>query len=340
MRALGSFPAGLAAALSVTSLAGAQSITVPDTFQWSIDHGQRPTSQINRGDCLADASITFSTRVVGASGGAFEVWTGSDCTNVESRRMHASCNPVALPDIDATEVTVRIQDLLQDFNESAGPDTGTAEACEATSNTYGGIERNLFFFVRDTGNDTVAGTATTKKFLYDITAPAPPTNIKAGPGEESLELTFDPAGTNDIKGYRFFCSAVGSAPAGTGGAAAASGSSGCSSSVLVPGQPPPPDTDCGDEEGKGIKSGTATGLQNGVTSAVAVAGVDEYDNVGVLSSLACGTPQEVTGYFEAYRAAGGKAGGGFCSFGPARQGSPSIGLALLLGAATLLRRRK
>jgi MYXO-CTERM domain-containing protein len=54
-------------------------------------------------------------------------------------------------------------------------------------------------------------------------------------------------------------------------------------------------------------------LKNDVNYVVAVAAADDTGNVSVLSSQACETPIELTDFFELYRKAGGKAGGGLCS---------------------------
>ena len=86
-----------------------------------------------------------------------------------------------------------------------------------------------------------------------------------------------------------------------------------------------------------IEAGRAERVAHG---GVGVASTDAFGNVGALSSVACGMPQEVTGFYEAYRAAGGKAGGGFCGFAPARRGAAPILLGLVLGAVALLRRRR
>ena len=73
--------------------------------------------------------------------------------------------------------------------------------------------------------------------------------------------------------------------------------------------------------------------------AIAVAGVDRVGNSGPLSPIACGTPQPVTTFFEAYREAGGRGGGGFCSCGPP---GPAGGVAASLVGVGLwwLRRRR
>jgi len=52
----------------------------------------------------------------------------------------------------------------------------------------------------------------------------------------------------------------------------------------------------------------------------------------------CATPEEVIDFYEAYVAAGGKGGGGYCAFGLNRPGSLA-GLMLVVLAALSLRRR-
>jgi hypothetical protein len=89
-----------------------------------------------------------------------------------------------------------------------------------------------------------------------------------------------------------------------------------------------------------VTATTSMSLKNGVRYAVAVTLADGVGNESVLSNVACGSPAEVTGFFEAYRAAGGQGGGGFCSFAPARRAAVPLGLALLFVGAALSRRRR
>jgi uncharacterized membrane protein YgcG len=154
--------------------------------------------------------------------------------------------------------------------------------------------------------------------------------------------------------------------AGTGGTGATSGASGdggaaggggaaarvrasrsalngtCTSSVLTPGSVPEEMYECGEVRAETATSArTRSDLDNGVEYVVGVAAVDKYDNTGTLSELACGTPTEVTGFYEAYRQAGGSAGGGFCGFGaPARGGHwAALGFAVAVTVARARRRK-
>lgn len=143
------------------------------------------------------------------------------------------------------------------------------------------------------------------------------------------------------------------ASAGTSGVAGTSSSGGttsipetldpsCTSSILVPGEPPREGAiECGTIGALTSSSGdTEPTLTNETEYAVAVATEDSANNIGVLSGLACGTPRDVTGFYEAYTKAGGQAGGGFCSFAPAHRDALWTGAGLLLTACAFWRRRK
>ena len=205
---------------------------------------------------------------------------------------------------------------------------------------------NVYFMLVDSGNN-IMGTFVTWAATYKLLAPPPPDKVKAGIGENQLPITFEYSSSNSdtsINGYSLYCD-----PARGDDAAADAGvlpdDAGplpippCrGSTVLTAGAHPNEVNYCGNA-GKTASSGTATGLVNGVAYNVAVATVDSYGNTGVLSNTTCEVPQPVTGFFEAYHDAGGRGGGGFCSFSLRRQTLP---LFALFGVATylVLRRRR
>ncbi len=137
--------------------------------------------------------------------------------------------------------------------------------------------------------------------------------------------------------------------AGTAGATATAaadegtGNSSCPS-ALREGQPPPLDDpsvfQCGSRGDKSAREAIITGLENNVTYAVAVAGVDDVGNIGVLSQVECVTPIEVDDFFEVYREAGGKGGGGFCSISQRTERGLALLLAGAFGALCWRRRRR
>jgi hypothetical protein len=160
---------------------------------------------------------------------------------------------------------------------------------------------------------------------------------------------------------------VGGADAGSGAVAGATGtdagatgggtSTGGSSSTgedttcqgvhttLIAGASPPeePGYLCGKRTSTVVKDGTASGLVNEHTYAVAVAGVDKVGNVGKLSNVTCQQPVQITDFFELYKGLGGEGGGGFCSFSRITR-APTVpplvaGLCLGLVGLGLLRRR-
>ncbi|MDF3067754.1 MAG: putative secreted protein [Polyangiaceae bacterium] len=143
---------------------------------------------------------------------------------------------------------------------------------------------------------------------------------------------------------------LGAGTSGTSGTTSTAGTAGtgvvidpnCQSSSLIPGQDVPADAvQCGEVVATGASGGETTpDLTNGEEYVVAVAAEDTVFNVGKLSNLACATPKDVRGFFESYRDAGGEAGGGYCSFAPARRSGTAFLLALGAAALVMRRRRK
>jgi hypothetical protein len=134
----------------------------------------------------------------------------------------------------------------------------------------------------------------------------------------------------------------GASGASAGGSAGSASPGSCTSNILVAGEAVPAGITHKGESNSSSLKGEASGLTNGVRYAVAVAGVDDFYNSGTLSNLTCATPELVTGFFEAYRWAGGEGGGGFCAIAGARSRLSAAGFALAaLGLiARRIRRRK
>jgi hypothetical protein len=108
-------------------------------------------------------------------------------------------------------------------------------------------------------------------------------------------------------------------------------------SSIVRNELPPGAFLCGSTSGATSSMETKR-LENGVNYTVALAARDNFKNRGKLSDTTCNTPQLVTDFFESYREAGGKGGGGFCSIhaGP----SSTLAGALAVAALALVARRR
>jgi hypothetical protein len=103
---------------------------------------------------------------------------------------------------------------------------------------------------------------------------------------------------------------------------------------------------CGKDTGLSATSTTVTGLNNFQRYAVAVAAFDLVENIGALSTVQCDTPQPVNGFDEAYRSAGGLAGGAsFCSlsarsFAARAKGWPAAAFAAVAALGQWRRRNR
>ena len=225
--------------------------------------------------------------------------------------------------------------------------TGTdASTCDDPTGLPVISQLQVYFMLVD-GGGIAQGTIATYTVKYKLHAPNPPDNLSADIGDGLLPLHFSYAGNQStdttINGYQFFCDPppgeaaladAGIVPSDAGLAATT-----CTpSKALVPSTRPDTKYSCGSAS-VSATAGNATGLVNGVAYNVAVAATDTYQNVGTISALACNTPQPVTGFYKAYRAAGGQGGGGFCSFSMQRETMPLLSL-IGLASCLLLRRRR
>ncbi len=134
--------------------------------------------------------------------------------------------------------------------------------------------------------------------------------------------------------------------AGASGDAGAAGDGGTSTftSVLVPGELPPPDASlvCGSLVSGADSEYTVKNVANYGYYRVGMAAVDLVGNPGVLSDVQCVQPMPVDDFYRLYRAAGGEAGGGYCSVKAPGRAWGAFASFAALGAVALafaLRRR-
>lgn len=186
---------------------------------------------------------------------------------------------------------------------------------------------------------------------FKLVGPPAPDQVSAGIGGNLLVMSFTYSSVpvdQTGNGFNLYCDPPGGkAVAVDAGLIDADASVGTAltcgaphSQVLVPGDLPPSDGAflCGSTASKNAQSANATNLVNGVPYNVAVAAVDTYGNSGPLSALTCEVPQPIIGFFKGYQDAGGKAGGGFCSF--SRHREPLTLIAVLGFASYLVLRRR
>ena len=290
---------------------------------------------INYDDCVADDTLGITYTISGAPQ-TLEVWVGTNtnCGDINTRMLSGNvpgnCWQVGAVNAPQTStIGLKVRDLLPHGASNAG--TGTAQVCadlaNGTGTTAGNGTLNVYFVLLM--GTSALGAAPPLAVPFDLQGPPPPTKLSVLLGDTRLfpSWNVDSSASTDSLGYYIYCEQ-------------ASSTSPCSGTALVAGMVPPANIEENGETGKSTTSGEASGLTNGVAYACGVAGFDALFNVGKLSELVCATPEPVNGYFKQYRAAGGQAGGGYCTFArstatPAAVLTPLAALALLV-----LRRRK
>lgn len=246
----------------------------------------RPAEQqrlwINRADCLANDAFNFPLTISGfISGITLEVWvsegsvdckelnnrsgTNQQCWNVGTFSGNQTLNPI---------LTVSARDIIGKHRQGGGPGQGTIEDCSAAATTDAPLPLQVFFLVQR-GQEVLTSPEPYVSISYDLRGPVAPTGVKAGIGENILVLDWALSGSQDIRGYNFYCDPpnkeiTGPAPtplpkaacAGSGGASA-SGSSG-SNGVGLAGT--------GGGSGASGSSGGASGSTSGGASGGALGG--------------------------------------------------------------------
>jgi len=218
------------------------------------------------------------------------------------------------------------------------------------------------------------------KTLYDLMGPPPPSGLEIGTGEGMITASFKASVADDFAKYRVYCFRAVATPTpsdtgvtdsgGDGGGAdaadAGSGDAGAKASsdagdagksdageapkcpAGYPFKPGALPTDaleayvCGESKSQGADI-VLEGRDNEVPYAVAIAAVDKQGNYGLLSEVECGTPKATNSFWDEYNAAGGHAGGGYCSIGDAglsTSGYVALGAIALAASAWLTRRRR
>jgi hypothetical protein len=340
MRRLPWFPSACVSLglLLTTGSAFAQSIEVKTPLRPGREERGNPNrlqpNQVNRTDCLAGDVIEYPVVVSGITSSIdLEVWAGSNCEDLSNRASNSATCWLVYEDANpqSRNIQILVQDVIAgriDRGSYGRPGSGSAEVCDKGQTSVQSVSLN--FFLINSADEVASKPSTAPTVEFDLLGPDPPLGVKAGVGENSLVVSFDSddGADDEISKYYVYCDV-------------ATGGSECSSSLLVPDQPPPDSARCGSTTKNAQEVQTDDDLENGVLYAVGVAAVDGFGNPGKLSSIACATPEPINGFFEQYRAAGGKGGGGFCSL--SRSDSARglwLGAAALAGSLLVRRRVK
>jgi len=346
-----------AALLFVAGAAEAQTLGVPTDIDRHLNDGNMLPNWINRNDCLTDEQILFDIQTTGSNDTSYNLmaWVGMGCETPANRTgTNPTCYLVSEPRIathPSTPVLVPVRSIIAAIKGTGFAIADGGVTTDAGSQGEGGAgsgEDDICSGLEHPTNFTISfmmlntnNAEPTENYMsaswageVDLTGPDAPTLNSVGKGENTLVVnwTIDvntPIGEMDAFGV--YCN-----PPASQGPDVDSGTA-CENGPLAPGEPPPTENLCGESIGSG-NSVQTNKLTNGVSYTVAVAGRDTFYNVGTLSNTMCESPEPVTGFFEAYRAAGGKAGGGFCAVNAGRSLTGALFAALTLVAFVVRRR--
>jgi hypothetical protein len=347
------------ALLLVAASAGAQTLTAPTNIRRHTEETGMLPGWINRADCLADEIIRFDIRVDGAIDTSFTLqpFIGENCEDKDRRTQGANATCRALGESYTPSMSTPIELSVRQIIAGSlgtgvatidgGTDVGAGGAGSEDPGECTGIDhpRNykIYFMLTNSSNDepTANYTRATWDGQIDLAGPEAPSGVTAGTGENTVLVRWTADNSTpvaEMRGFNLYCDP----PAGAGPDSDAGGTT-CPTDALVPNQIPSDAVRttnfCGEALGNASSLETRP-LTNGMTYAIAVAGVDTFHNVGPLSNTTCGTPKPVTGFFEAYRDAGGKAGGGFCAVGAGRSRVGAAVVAFALAAFAFRRRSR
>lgn len=160
----------------------------------------------------------------------------------------------------------------------------------------------------------VSSRTATWDFVFDTLAPTPPTITSTQPGDRRIiiDWTVD-ASDDDVFRYELvFCPRI-----------TATTTVAITETTRLGSLPCAEDEQETQNAGQSIRQGSISSdaFVNGEPIAVGIRGVDEFNNVGELSTVWVAIPREVTDFYELYRQEGGLEEGGFCFVATAAYGS-------------------
>lgn len=294
-----------------------------------------PLDWINAVDCRDDDFLTFPLTVSGSQGDSLEVWAGSSCEDTALRisRDQLQCwrlDQMAAHD-GAFSLTEPVRALLYGRTAAADPalaplgmaDTlDAARACQLTSDQPLPALLTVYFMLVDPSTEALQAVSS-YQVTYKLGAPEPPDFVVANAGPERLDVHFSystPLADQTLDGFEIFCD-PGLEGSHEGSKATADPGTCRPSALLVAGA----DSSllgaqrCGSTN-KNASSASVGPLTAGVAYNVAVAAIDQFQNEGALSPVACGVP--VAKQVESSA----------CAFSPRTGREPLFGSLLTLGS--------
>ncbi len=305
-------------------LASTPAFAVPTIELEERGPGKLPAEGINLVDCEAAERWLF--KYTCAACGQVAVWVGDNCETAENRSGAAPTCAEIVP----AHAPIPTDSFEIFAPEVVSPLDPTCPPADTTTSVF-------VLDLLDASDD--ASSAIEYPILVDTDPPPAPTEVEAegGEGNVTVSWTADAGEAADRDGFQVLCFPEPSddAPEPPDGTDT---DGGCGYGALAADAPSSTDLFCGGRQGASARSVRIGNLSNGVPYEVAVIAYDNFENPSRLSNVACDEPQPVEDFYEAYRRAGGKAGGGLCTAAPGAPSRPATLFALLACAAALWRR--
>ncbi len=306
----------------------------------------------------ARAKVTRGARadIVLRAGDQTCVCTGANCANLNCKDLGPVKDLNGLINGGLTfDTTVR------EVFEAGRPATATGNVCDRDE------MQNLWVWMDsdDAGRDTEL-TDFSKAIELDGVPPPAPSGLRVTPGNDALELAWDPLDyLDDFQGYIVFCSRGENLPVFPGAfsplyytpagvcpgqttAGATTGGGAVAQEQPTGGSSGPAPVGLATLDPQFVCSKIITAesrlrlfqLQNGIPYAVAVASVDKRGNASVIDSAVLQVPIPTRDFYRSYREGGGSAEGGFCAIATTRGArEPWLALVVILPLAALAIRR-
>lgn len=264
---------------------------------------------INQADCVNDDVLSFGLTVAGTQNAEVQVWAGTACETVENRSISADAPCWMLfsapPGTGSLTASLHVRDILAGRtlnligNNPLAP-VGTLvagpEACVPTNLELSQMFQIQLYFMLVDDRSSVIGEVATWTARAKIVGPPPPAQMTVESGSERLLVHFQyqPEQRLDatFNGYTFYCDPPPSSAMPTGASPGTSDAQPlCDSTTeLMAGSAAEAKYVCGGASATATE-GEILDLQASTPYHVAIAATDTFQNIGLLSTVACGVPR-------------------------------------------------